>query len=114
MQQQMDDYQLYIHKSRYARFIDEKQRREHWDETVERLITFYLKRFPAQEQPLRDLQKEILSLNVMPSMRSLMTAGPALEYDNIAGYNCSYVVIDNIKAFSEALFILMCGTGLGF
>lgn len=111
----MDNYRLYIHKSRYARFIDEKQRRENWPETVQRLLDFYCGRFPDHAATLSNgIRSNILAMEVMPSMRSLMTAGPALERDNIAGYNCSYITVDNIKTFSETLYILMNGTGLGF
>lgn len=111
----MDNYQLYIHKSRYARFLDDKQRRENWDETVQRLVDFYAKKFPEHAPVLNNgIRDSILSLNVMPSMRSLMTAGPALEKDNICSFNCSYIAVDNPKCFSEALYILMNGTGLGF
>lgn len=106
----MDDYRLYIHKSRYARFIDSKNRRENWDETVQRLIDFYCKKFPEHAPVLNNgIRDNILSMNVMPSMRSMMTAGAALEKDNICGYNCSYIAVDNIKCFSEALYILMNG-----
>lgn len=111
----MDNYRKYIHKSRYARFIDEKSRRENWDETVQRLVDFYSTRFPEHASVLGNgIRSNILDMEVMPSMRSLMTAGPALERDNISGYNCSYIAVDNIKSFSEALYILMNGTGLGF
>jgi hypothetical protein len=112
---QLDDYRLYIHKSRYARFLDDKSRRENWDETVQRLIDFYNKKFPQHTEVLNnDIKNAIINMEVMPSMRSLMTAGPALERDNISGFNCSYIAVDHIKAFSESLFILMNGTGLGF
>lgn len=111
----MDNYRLYIHKSRYARFIDEVQRRENWGETVQRLVDFYSHKFPTHAAVLNNgIRSHILDMEVMPSMRSLMTAGPALERDNISGYNCSYIAVDNIKSFSEALYILMNGTGLGF
>lgn len=111
----MDNYRLYIHKSRYARFIDEKKRRENWEETVQRLVDFYVTKFPEHSTVLTTgIKQSITDMKVMPSMRSLMTAGLALERDNIAGYNCSYIAVDNIKCFSEALYILMCGTGLGF
>lgn len=115
MSKQMDNYRLYIHKSRYARFIDEKKRRENWEETVQRLVDFYANRFPEHKNIINNgIKTNITDMQVMPSMRSLMTAGVALERDNIAGYNCSYIAVDNIKSFSEALYILMNGTGLGF
>lgn len=111
----MDSYRTYIHKSRYARFIDEKGRRENWDETVQRLIDFYCKKFPTHEAVLNnEIKTAILEMGVMPSMRSLMTAGPALEDDNICGYNCAYTPVDDIRCFSETLYILMNGTGMGF
>jgi hypothetical protein len=108
--QQMDNYRFYIHKSRYARYLDEKQRRENWDETVQRLIDFYVSKFPDHIEILTtEIKTNILKMEVMPSMRSMMTAGPALERDNISGFNCAYIAVDNIKAFSESLFILMNG-----
>jgi len=109
------NYQTYIHRSRYSRFIDEKARRENWDETVQRLVDFYCKKFPEYAAVLNNgIRDSILTMNVMPSMRSLMTAGPALDKDNICGYNCSFIAVDSVKSFSEALYILMNGTGLGF
>jgi ribonucleoside-diphosphate reductase alpha chain len=63
---------------------------------------------------IAEIEEAILNLEVMPSMRALMTAGPALARDNTAGYNCSYLAVDDIKAFDEAMFILLCGTGVGF
>ena len=110
----LNDYQSYIHRSRYARFIDDKHRRENWEETIDRLIQFYTQKFPNQENTLKEIQKEIVAMEVMPSMRSIMTAGPALQKDNITAYNCAYVAIDCIKAFSETLYILMCSTGVGY
>lgn len=109
----MDLYQQVIHKSRYARYIDEHKRRESWEETVDRLIRFLSPRVEDKEV-LRELRCSILDLEVMPSMRLLMTAGEAVERENIAAYNCSYLAINNKRAFSEALYILMCGTGVGF
>lgn len=111
----MDSYRTYIHKSRYARFLDEKGRRENWNETVQRLVEFYCRKFPDHVDVLRgEVYESVVEMKVMPSMRSLMTAGPALEEDNVCGYNCSFVVVDNIRTFSEALYILMNGCGLGF
>jgi len=118
----MDIYQSFIHKSRYARYLDDKQRRENWYETVERYITFMKKHISKfsdkvvyDDDPVwNELSAAILNLKVMPSMRSMMTAGKALERDNTAGYNCSYLPVDDPKAFDEAMFILMCGTGVGF
>jgi len=108
-------YQDFIHISRYARFNDELGRRETWDETVDRYIKFFQEKTNNNKKvPWEELREAILGLEVMPSMRCLMTAGPALEKDQVAGYNCSYVAIDNVKAFDEIMYILMCGTGVGF
>ena len=108
-------YQDFIHISRYARYSDELKRRETWSETVDRYIKFFQNRTSNNKKvPWEDLRKAILNLEVMPSMRCLMTAGPALEKDQVAGYNCSYIAIDNQKAFDEVMYILMCGTGVGF
>lgn len=116
----MDLYQQYIHKSRYSRYLPEKKRREHWDETVTRYLSFiseHLERkhgygIPADEY--LELFKAIQYLDIMPSMRCMMTAGPALDRDNVAGYNCSYLPVDDPKSFDEAMYILLCGTGVGF
>ena len=109
------DYSTFIHKSRYARWLDDKGRRETWSETVGRymdnLVKPVLGDYPEQ---IKEIEEAILSLSVMPSMRALMTAGPAMARDNTAGYNCSYLEVDDIKAFDEAMFILLCGTGVGF
>lgn len=110
---QLTDYQRFIHASRYARWLPEENRRETWKETVDRYTGFFKNRFP-DTFPTDDVNKAIYGLDVMPSMRCLMTAGPALERDEIAGYNCSFVAIDNPKAFDEVMYILMCGTGVGF
>lgn len=109
-------YQNVIHLSRYSRFLPEKGRRETWEETVNRLITYLWTEHkevvpPEQWNNLRDA---VLNLEIMPSMRLLMTAGEACERDNIAAYNCSYLAVNNKRAFSEALYILMNGTGVGF
>ena len=117
---QMTSYQEYISKSRYSRFLDDKGRREHWPETVERYFNFMEKHLEDKHQykmnpALRhELQTAVENLEVLPSMRSIMTAGEALERQNIAGYNCSYLPIDDPKAFDEAMYILLCGTGVGF
>lgn len=107
-------YQQVIHSSRYARYIPEKNRRETWDETVDRLITYLGNKTPDVKTDLEELRQAVLNLEVMPSMRLLMTAGEACERDNIAAYNCSYLAVNNKRAFSEALYILMNGTGVGF
>lgn len=103
----------YIHLSRYARWIDTLNRRETWDETVSRYTSFFASKFP-DTYPTKRIEESISSLRTMPSMRALMTAGPALAKDEIAGFNCSYVAIDHVRAFDEILYILMCGTGVGF
>jgi ribonucleoside-triphosphate reductase (thioredoxin) len=107
------DYQSFIHTSRYARWLEEENRRENWAETVERYVT-NLVEGKVDQQTTSDIQQAILGLDVMPSMRAVMTAGPALERDNTAGYNCSYLPVDDPKSFDEAMFILLCGTGVGF
>lgn len=109
----MNDLQRYVAMSRYARWIEEESRRETWEETVERYCNFWEKRFP-EIFPSQEIKDAIHTLEVMPSMRCLMTAGKALERDEIAGYNCSFLAIDNQRAFDEILYILMCGTGVGF
>ena len=108
----LTEYQKFIHASRYARWVPTENRRETWEETVTRYTDFFKGRFP--EFPNEEVNKAIQELNVMPSMRCLMTAGPALERDEIAGYNCSFVAIDSPKAFDEIMYVLMCGTGVGF
>ena len=105
--------QQYVHLSRYARWLDEKNRRETWAETVKRYVDFFAGRFP-DVYPAERINQAILNLRTMPSMRALMTAGPALDKDAIAAFNCSYAAIDHIRAFDEILYILMCGTGVGF
>jgi len=114
------DYQSFIHKSRYARWLDEEGRREAWDETVERYMNNVVEPVvdsgssEANFDVANDIEQAILGLEVMPSMRAMMTAGKALERDNTAGYNCSYLPVDDPKSFDEAMFILLCGTGVGF
>ena len=109
------EYQAFIHMSRYSRWLENENRRENWGETVERLVSFFRKNVEGvDEKSWEDIEEAILSLEVMPSMRALMTAGKALERENIAGYNCSYVPIDSPRAFDEVLYILMNGTGVGF
>ena len=107
-------YQQVIHSSRYARYIPEKNRRETWDETVDRLVSYLKTKTPTLEKDIEELREAVLKLEVMPSMRLMMTAGEACERDNIAAYNCSYLAVNNKRAFSEALYILMNGTGVGF
>ena len=113
-------YQQFIHKSRYARWLDDEQRREDWDETVSR-YTNYMRnqvrgkhQYEVSDTDMFDIEQAILSQDIMPSMRAMMTAGPALARDNICGYNCSYIPVDSPRSFDECMYILMCGTGVGF
>lgn len=108
------DYQAFIHTSRYARWLDDQNRRETWGETVSRYLTKVVVPKTRDEIVVGDIEEAILGLEIMPSMRALMTAGPALDRDNTAGYNCSYLPVDDPKSFDEAMFILLCGTGVGF
>jgi ribonucleoside-diphosphate reductase alpha chain len=108
------DYQSFIHKSRYARWLDEEGRRESWSETVERYMDNVVRTKAGDDSYVNKIRDAIMSLEVMPSMRAMMTAGKALERDNTAGYNCSYLPVDDPKSFDEAMFILLCGTGVGF
>ena len=108
----MDAYQQYIHKSRYARYLPEEQRRESWEETVKRYVDYWGEKLSEKEH--KEVFKAVHDLEVMPSMRALMTAGEALDRDNVAGFNCSYLPIDHPKAFDEMMYVLMCGTGVGF
>ena len=107
------DYQSFIHKSRYAKYFDNKGR-ESWSETVERYMNNVIRPKAGYDSYVDQIRDAILSLDVMPSMRAMMTAGPALARDNTAGYNCSYLPVDDPKSFDEAMFILLCGTGVGF
>ena len=107
------DYQTFIAKSRYAKYFDGKGR-EDWGETVSRYMTNVVRPKVGPEYNISDLEQAVLGLEIMPSMRAMMTAGPALARDNTAGYNCSYLPVDDPKAFDEAMFILLCGTGVGF
>lgn len=109
-------YQEFIYKRTYSRWLDTEGRRETFSETVSRYRNFFLEKLPKSPKTLEffDACSSISSLDVMPSMRSLWTAGEALERENIAGYNCAYTTIDSIKSFAEVLYILMNGTGVGF
>jgi len=110
-------YQQFIHKSRYARWIDGEERRENWDETVDRYMDFMQSQVEDKcnvRVDLGEVREAVLSLQVMPSMRAMMTSGPALARDNICGYNCSYIPVDSPRSFDECMYILMCGTGVGF
>ena len=107
------DYQAFIHTSRYARWIEEEGRRETWSETVGRYISNVVAP-KVDAETTQELEEAILNLEVMPSMRAMMTAGNALSRDNTAGYNCSYTPIDHQRCFDEVLYILLNGTGVGF
>ena len=110
----MDSYQKVIAASRYARFIPELKRRESWEETVDRMVNYLKSKNEGLDKEFKEIREAVLNLEIMPSMRLMMSAGEACERDNIAAYNCSYLAINNKRAFSEALYILMNGTGVGF
>ncbi len=113
-------YQEFIHKSRYARWLWEENRRENWDETVARYFNFFdehvkeMTGYTITAEERKQLEEAVFNLDIMPSMRCLMTAGEALKRENVAGYNCSYVAVDSPRSFDEILYILMNGTGVGF
>lgn len=112
-------YQQFIHRSRYSRWLESEGRRETWAETVRRYIDHMVGHlqslgYTMPEPLVEEVYNEILTLGVMPSMRAMMTSGPALTRDNIAGFNCAYLPFDHLRAFDECLYILMCGTGVGF
>ena len=114
------EYQKFIHLSRYARWNYEKERRETWEETVKRYFNFFEKFIDEQtgysldEIEIKKLENAVKRLDVMPSMRCLMTAGEALRKENMAGYNCSYIKVNSPRSFDEILYVLMNGTGVGF
>lgn len=110
----MELYEQYIAKSRYARYLPEEKRRETWGETVSRYTDFFKDRGQLDKTTEKELYDAVYNLEVMPSMRAVMTAGAALNRDNVAGFNCAYIAIDNPRAFDELLYILMCGTGAGY
>jgi ribonucleoside-triphosphate reductase len=112
-------YQQQVHKRHYARWNEESGRRETWAETVDRYMDQIIRQSAKMGSELTlkeraELRDAILNTRTMPSMRALMTAGPALERDNVAGYNCAYLAVDHPRAFDETLYILCCGTGVGF
>lgn len=115
-----NSYENFIALSRYARWIESENRRETWGETVDRYFDFMLKNLKANhsyepdQSLVEELRRAVFERNVMPSMRSVMTAGPALSRDNVAGYNCSFLPVDSLRSFDEAMYILMCGTGVGY
>ena len=108
------DYQNFIATSRYARWLEEEGRRETWTETVTRYVDYMADKTGLDKKTADEIWNAIYTLDVMPSMRALMTAGPALDRDNTAGYNCSYLPVNDPKSFDEAMYILLCGTGVGF
>ena len=114
------NYQSFIHQSRYSRWLEGEERRETWEETVTRLLNFYRNfikdnhGYTMPKELFTDLYVAMVTLKIMPSMRAMMTAGPALERNHIAAYNCSYLPVDSPRAFDECLYILMHGTGVGF
>ena len=113
-------YENFIALSRYAKWVPEENRRENWQETVDRYFSFMLDHlfkeysYEPSAKLISELKQAVLDRNVMPSMRAVMTSGPALERDNVAGYNCSFVPVDSPRSFDETMYILMCGTGVGF
>jgi ribonucleoside-diphosphate reductase alpha chain len=113
-------YQEFIYKSRYAKWLWDENRRENWDETVARYFNFFDEHikentgYTVTKEERKQLEDAVLNLEIMPSMRCLMTAGEALKRENVAGYNCSYVAVDNPRSFDEILYVLMNGTGVGF
>lgn len=117
---ELTPYNTFIAKSRYSRYLDDQGRREHWSETVSRYFDFMTKNlkeknnYTLTDELRAELEDAVKHLDVVPSMRAIMTAGAALERQNVAAFNCSYLPIDDPKAFDEAMYILLCGTGVGF
>lgn len=110
-----DLYSSFIYKSRYSKWLESENRRENWDETVQRLISYYSAQIePTYSGALDEVQDAIYNLEVMPSMRALMTAGPALDRCHVPAYNCAYLPVDSPRSFDETMYILMCGTGVGY
>lgn len=107
-------YSTFIHRSRYARWLDDKNRRETWPETVARYFDFFADKHRSLASQIADSLPTVLSMDVMPSMRALWSAGPALKRCNVSGYNCSTVFVDSPRVFDEAIYVLMSGCGLGF
>jgi ribonucleoside-diphosphate reductase alpha chain len=111
----MNQYQQYIHKSRYAKYLPDQGRREDWNETVQRYVDYIFERNPKLNPTIKqDIYNAIHGQHIMPSMRAMMTSGKAADRDNTCIYNCSYLPVDDVKSFDEAMFILLCGTGVGF
>ena len=111
---ELSDYQTLIAASRYARWLDEEERRETFRETAKRYADYWLGKEMITEAEAKKFAKAISDLDVMPSMRAMWTAGEALDRDNAAGFNCCYTAVDHIRAFDEAFYLLMCGCGVGF
>lgn len=116
---EMTPYNTFIAKSRYARYLDTEKRRENWDETVDRYFDFMIKYLKSKQynipnELINELKISVLNLQVLPSMRGIMTAGVALERQNVAQFNCAYLPIDDVKSFDELMYILLCGTGVGY
>lgn len=113
---EMSEYSSFIALSRYARWKQEEKRRETFSESVRRYFSYFEEGYTwlKEDEDWREAEKEMLNLGVVGSMRALMTAGPALERDHVAGYNCAYLAVDNVRAFDECMYILLCGTGVGF
>lgn len=111
-----EPYKNFIHISRYARWLDKEKRRETWTETVDRYCNFMSKHLGSsiEQELLSRIREAILNHEIMPSMRALMAAGPAMEADNISAFNCAFVAVDSLRAFDETMYILMNGTGVGF
>lgn len=113
-------YENFIALSRYAKWVEAEGRRETWGETVDRYFNFMLNQlnvnhnYIPNEKLVAELKEFVFERNVMPSMRSVMTSGPALERDNVAGYNCAFLPVDSPRSFDETMYVLMCGTGVGF
>lgn len=109
-------FEEFIYKSRYSRWLDKENRRENWDETVDRLVTYYARncKYAGTLGDWDDIRNAIFNLEVMPSMRALMTAGPALDRCHVPSYNCAYLPVDSPRSFDETMYILMCGTGVGY
>jgi ribonucleoside-diphosphate reductase alpha chain len=116
----MSIYEEFIAKSRYARYLDKEGRREDWSESVDRYMRFMKSHllqkheYDIDEETYQNIREAIVNKDILPSMRAIMTAGEALERDNTCAYSCAYLPVDDPKSFDEALFILTCGTGVGF
>lgn len=115
---ELSQYANFIAKSRYSRYVPELNRREHWPETADRWVSFFQEELSEKvflDDPIWTMLRDyIVNLEALPSMRSVMTAGEALKRTNVAAYNCAYMPVDNTRSFDEAMYILLCGTGVGF